>query len=114
MSKKPETVFKERIYPQLLALPSSFWEKIQQVGKRGTPDFLGCVNGVFVALELKKDEKEKPDELQTYKLMRIRKAKGVTFVVTPENWQDVYLKLLKLSSQEIVLELGVRKPEKLQ
>ena len=99
MAKKPETLFKERIRPKLKKIPHSWWEKIQQVGIRGTPDFLGCVCGVFVALELKKDEKSKIDPLQVHKLKLIANAGGVAFVVSPENWEEVYAELLALAGE---------------
>jgi hypothetical protein len=97
MSKKPETKFKERIRPYLEALPGSWWVKVQQVGIRGTPDFLGCVGGVFVALELKKDSHTEPDPLQLYTLDKIQQAGGVTFIVSPENWNEVYRDLCRLA-----------------
>lgn len=97
MSKKPETTFKERIRPHLEALPNAFWEKIQNRTVRGVPDFLGCVNGVFVALELKTDDGEL-DPLQTYKLWRIRECGGVAMTVTPSVWPQV-LEELKLLAQ---------------
>lgn len=100
MAKKPETVFKERIQPRLKALKNSWWEKIQQVGVIGTPDILGCVSGIFVALELKKDEKAPIEPLQIHKLKKIEQAGGVAFIVYPENWDEVYAQL------QLLAELG--------
>jgi hypothetical protein len=97
LAKKPETVFKDRIRPKLKAIPNSWWEKIQQVVIRGTPDFIGVINGVFIALELKKDENENPEPLQLHKLKLIERAGGKAYVVSPENWESVYQELLELS-----------------
>ena len=99
MASKPETVFKNRIRPALDALPSSWWVKVQQVGIRGTPDILGCLNGRFVALELKCDKSKHADPLQTYLMHKIEDANGVSFVVTPENWPVVYRELCLLSQK---------------
>lgn len=99
MAEKRETTFKKRIRPALDALPSSWWVKVQQVGVRGTPDFLGCVNGHFVALELKRSEKASADPLQVYTMHKIETAGGITYVVTPENWVSVYRELCLLSQQ---------------
>jgi hypothetical protein len=86
VSKKPETVFKERVYREISELGAHIYiEKIQQVAKRGSADFHLCVVGVFVAIELKMDG-EKPDELQLFKLRKVEKAGGLAFVATPENW----------------------------
>lgn len=64
--------------------------KTQQLSIRGTPDYLCCVNGIFVALELKKSKKEKmKDTLQDLNLKKIEKAKGFAFFVYPENWAKV-------------------------
>ena len=84
-----ETIFKERIRPFLEALPNSWIEKIQQRAIRGTPDFLCCIAGRFVAIELKRDRRQKPDKLQAFKLAKIKRASGITVVVHPENWEKV-------------------------
>lgn len=97
MASKPETVFKNRIRPLLESLPKTWVCKIQQVSLRGDPDIILCVNSRFVALELKKDKMEEPTVLQKYKLDKIRAAKGLSFVVTPENWDFVYKQLKSLA-----------------
>lgn len=92
--RKPETVFKERIYPKLRALPKCWVEKIDQVSKRGIPDFLMCLSGQFIALELKKDDKCRPDPLQRHVMNKIDQAGGISFEVNPQNWEEIY-KILK-------------------
>lgn len=100
MAKKSETKFKERIMPHLKALPNTWCVKVQQVGIRGTPDILMCVNGMFVALELKRSSSEEPDQLQTHNLNAINKAKGIGLTVYPENWIEVYGVLKTLSGEK--------------
>lgn len=56
-----------------------------------------CVHGVFVALELKATLRDKPTELQKYNLGRIAQAKGLAFLVYPENWDEVYMCLQKVA-----------------
>lgn len=46
----------------------------------GTPDILACVNGVFVAIEVKKPKGGVVSALQKSKLKKIRKAGGVSMV----------------------------------
>lgn len=46
----------------------------------GTPDILACVNGVFVAIEVKKPKGGVVSALQKSKLKKIRKAGGVGMV----------------------------------
>lgn len=98
MSKQPESVFKDRIKPKLGAL--GFFEKIQQEGIRGTPDILGCIGGFFIALELKKDARSKPSQLQVFKLIKIYQAGGLAFVVSPKSWEEIHVGLKSLRNQE--------------
>jgi hypothetical protein len=100
MAKKPETVFWDRIRPKLNAIPYSYFEKIQQVSKRSTPDVLACVRGLFFGIELKRNSKEKPDPLQRHSLDRIDKACGVSIVLHPENWEYWYKKILRYAKGE--------------
>ena len=97
MSKKPETLFKERIRPKLESLPNTWVEKIQQKCIRGTPDFLCCISGVFVALELKVDAPIEP--LQKHKLEKIAMCGGIAIVVTPENWDETYQFLRQIANE---------------
>ena len=78
-------------------LPNIYFEKIQQVCIRGTPDIMGHINGYFFALELKKDEKAKADELQKYKLKKASDRGGIALVVYPKIWAKVFNKLKELS-----------------
>ena len=94
MTAKPETRVKEKFMELVNALPFSWWEKIQQVVKRGTPDILGCIKcqlcgrGLFVAPELKATEKQGPDALQLHKLMEIRRAGGLSMIVHKGNVEE--------------------------
>jgi len=53
--------------------------------KSGIPDILACVNGYFVAIEVKAPN-GKPSELQLYNLREIEKAGGFAFLLYPNNW----------------------------
>lgn len=110
VAKKPETKFKERIFPLLRKIPYSWVEKIQQVSKHGTPDFLCCFSGIFVAIELKKDlsEMDKEDEtsiLQNYKLYKISEAKGIALKICPETWEETYLFLKSIKENYHVTKI---------
>lgn len=54
--------------------------------KKGIPDILACVNGYFVAIEVKA-QNGKPSELQLYNIGQIRKAGGFAYVVYPSGWE---------------------------
>jgi len=87
-----ETKFKIKIRKELNAIPNSWWVKTQMLSVRGIPDFLGCVTGRFVALELKMDEAEALQSraiLQNYILAKIHGAGGYARFVTPDSSDHV-------------------------
>ena len=104
MPKKPETLFKERVREDLRTLPSTWFVKIQQVAIRGIPDFLVCIDGIFVAIELKASRLAARDPLQTWTLESIAKCGGRAFVAYPENWSETleYLREIADNSAEFV------------
>ena len=53
----------------------------------GTPDIIACVNGHFVAVEVKA-ENGKPSDLQLYHLEQIYKAGGHSFLLYPKDFED--------------------------
>lgn len=55
--------------------------------KSGIPDILACVNGYFVAIEVKAPN-GKASELQLYNLREIEKAGGFAFLLYPNGWDD--------------------------
>ena len=96
MGKKAETVFKERVKKDLEKLPKTWFVKIQQTTIRGIPDYLLCINGTFVALELKIETGEL-SKLQDWNLQGIAHAGGMAIVVSPDHWYDVYDLLKELA-----------------
>lgn len=52
--------------------------KIISTNRSGVPDILACVNGKFVAIEVK--SKTKLSELQEYNIRKIREAGGIAIV----------------------------------
>ena len=53
----------------------------------GVPDIIACVNGHFVAVEVKA-ENAKPSELQLYHLDEIRTAGGYSFLLYPKDFEN--------------------------
>lgn len=75
--------------------------------ENGTPDILACVNGYFLAIEVKATN-GKPSELQLAKVDEIRKAGGFAYVVYPSGWErlrDIINGLLidKFSREEDII-----------
>lgn len=56
-----------------------------QFTKSGVPDILACVNGYFLAIEVKA-QNGKPSELQIHTIKEIQKARGFAMIVYPSGW----------------------------
>jgi len=100
VAKQPETRLKEKVLRDMRTLPRTYAEKIQQVAKRGTPDILACVNGHFVALELKSGTRPKRAgkfTLQDWVLEQITHAQGLALKVYPEDWSGVFKQLAEMA-----------------
>lgn len=94
-----EKDFKVKVKAFLKTLPNCWHVKIQQVAIAGTPDILCCINGYFVALELKRSEKAKVSALQSHTIHLIMKAGGYAWTLYPENFEEVKQDLIKLSNK---------------
>lgn len=55
--------------------------------KDGIPDILACINGYFVAIEVKA-QNGKPSELQKYHVKKINyEANGIAVILYPQDWE---------------------------
>ena len=94
-----ESPFEKKCIKQLQKLPNSYWPpKSDSVMIRGIPDRVGCVNGVYCALEFKKSEADSRGKtgrivLQRKTLADIEKAGGFQAIVYPENWDFVFMEI---------------------
>jgi len=97
MAEITEKRFQDRVMKKLRTLRGTWWFKVQgAVG--GVPDVIGCVRGVFIALELKRSPRAKMTKLQEYTHDTIRgTAEGVVYVVHPDNWEEVFEEIKLIS-----------------
>jgi Holliday junction resolvase len=63
--------------------------------KAGIPDILACVNGRFVAIEVK-GSSGKPTELQKYNIKKINESNGVGIILYPKDFERFKLLILDL------------------
>ena len=63
--------------------------------KSGIPDILACVNGHFVAIEIK-GKGGKPTELQKYNIRKINECNGTGVILYPEQFETFKLIILDL------------------
>lgn len=99
-----EKAFQKRVIPRLKQISRSFWFVPPTRAVRGIPDIFGCVNGQFVAIELKKSG-ARPDPrretLQEYICNGIKEAGGLAFFrATPETIDSVIEHLIKLGDEK--------------
>jgi len=77
MSKREVEIQKE-IQDYLVAL-GAWVVKTVETNKRGTPDIICCLEGRFVAIEVKRPTKG-PSPIQQAQIHSIEKANGIAFV----------------------------------
>jgi hypothetical protein len=95
-----EINFERRCVTELRKMNNSYWpDKATENAIRGIPDRVGCVNGIYCAIEFKKNIQEARRTtgrivLQKLELRNIKKAGGYAAIACPENWQDVKAELM--------------------
>ena len=85
----PESIFRKKVIAALKGIKSSWWESISQKSIIGTPDIVGLIGGIFVALELKATSRSKISPMQLYKLEEIEGAGGLAFILHPGNYEQI-------------------------
>ena len=61
----------------------------------GISDILACVNGRFVAIEVKA-EKGKPSELQLYHQQKIKDSGGIAYILYPKDFDEFKKDIINL------------------
>ena len=83
-----EKIFENKIKSYLKSIGAYFIKTHgDRFSKVGTPDIIACVNGRFVAIEVKA-ENGKPSELQLYHLEQIRNAGGISYLLYPKDFEQ--------------------------
>lgn len=88
--KVSEAAFTKQVKNFLDKLPLTWYYKVFGGGmqRAGIPDIIACINGHFVALELKSDI-GKPSALQTRNVRLINESNGIAMVVYPDQLEDL-------------------------
>jgi Holliday junction resolvase len=83
-----EKIFENKIKSYLKSIGAYFIKTHgDRFSKVGTPDIIACVNGRFVAIEVKA-ENGKPSELQLYHLEQITNAGGISYLLYPKDFEQ--------------------------
>jgi hypothetical protein len=99
-----EKNFQKKVLNFLSRLPNTYYHKHQAGSIAGIPDIIACINGLFIALELKASKSNKPTDLQRYTLAKINHSKGFGLLVYPENFDEISKDLEKLSEGEAYVQ----------
>ncbi len=84
----PEKTFENRVKAFIKAQDCWFVKFFaNKMTKEGIPDVLSCINGYFVAIEIKA-QNGKPSDLQIYHCEKIREAGGFAFILYPSGFND--------------------------
>lgn len=57
------------------------------ISKAGVPDVPSCINGLYVGIEVKRDDKSKATELQKFNIKEIDRSGGVGIVLRPSTFK---------------------------
>lgn len=83
-----EANFQKKIIKYLESIDAYvFKHNASAISKAGVPDIICCYKGLFIGVEVKKDNKSKPTELQKYNLNKINKCGGVGIVLRPNKFE---------------------------
>jgi len=89
MASTPEKRVKEKIVKVLKEEGVYyFFPATHGFGRSGVPDIVCCVNGYFLAIEVKAGT-NKPTALQVREIEAIRRCNGVAVVANDQNWDTV-------------------------
>lgn len=96
-----ESTYQRRLMTKLKQIPNSKFFVKEAKSIRGLPDIIGCVNGKFVALEVKVSGKELGQRngrhiLQRHTLQSFEAVGGFCSFIYPDNEEDILDLLRKL------------------
>lgn len=91
-----ESTFQKNVVKYIKSLPNTWVTVIWGGGfqRAGIPDILCCINGHFVALELK-TEIGKASKIQEYNIRCIKEANGTALILRPSQF-DEFKKLVEV------------------
>lgn len=98
---KKESKYQRELIKRLRKIPNSWWTVKEAGSIRGLPDIYGCINGVFVTLEVKKCQAEAMETtgrivLQRKTINDIKKVGGFAEFIYPENEVYIFSMLIKI------------------
>jgi hypothetical protein len=99
MSRQGESIFSDKVKKFLDKLPNT-WHVRVPAFLAGLPDRWACINGRFVALEVKLSAKADKRPLQRHIINQMQKCGAYAEFVYPENWEEVKKELERIAGAE--------------
>lgn len=104
MGMTPEKKFQMKVKRDLEQLTGLYFFVKEAAALRGISDLIGCLNGLFFALELKKDlsstrRKTGRIVLQKYHIEKVKKAGGFACITCPETWAKDLADLISMGTR---------------
>ena len=92
-----EKIFENQIKRFLETLPNTWFFKYWAgpYSKAGIPDIIACVNGYFVAIEVKA-ENGQPSKLQERNIKGIKECRGQAYILYPKDFEGFKNDIRKL------------------
>lgn len=92
-----EKTFENEIKKFLNKLPNTWYFKVWSgpYSKSGIPDIIACINGHFVAIEVKA-ENGHASELQKRNIRLINECNGIAYIVYPKDFENLKERLIEL------------------
>lgn len=84
------------ILKKLREIPDSWWIKPTTTNLKGCPDIIGCLEGLFISIEVK-DIKGKPSTAQEYQGKLIKTAGGIHILASSWKNVDVIISKMRIS-----------------
>lgn len=96
-----EKVFENEIKKFLEKLPNTWYFKVWSgpYSKSGIPDIIACINGKFVAIEVKAENGHASD-LQKRNIRLINQCNGIGYIVYPRDFESLKINLKRISEEE--------------
>lgn len=84
-SNLSESAFQKKVLNWLRSVPECYVVKVVRANRSGVPDLLICKNGVFVGVELKKEDGQL-SPLQKIHLSEIKQSGGISMTIKPSSF----------------------------
>lgn len=99
------------LYPKikewiLASYPDAWLYRTTDTFRVGIPDIIACVNGLFLAIEVKANEEKKLMKIQEYELGQIEGADGIGMAIKGDTlyWRGREIQWKEVTLEEVLID----------